>query len=64
MKTQVKKVITLSGGAAILVLAIGFGGHELSPSGTTTRGSSTIAPAFRPRCSRRMFHSPSISKRL
>ncbi len=48
MKYQATKAFTLSGGAAILVLAIGFGGHELSPSGTTTRGSSTIAPAFRP----------------
>ena len=48
MKSQVKKAITLSGGAAILVLAVAFGGGDLSPSGTTIRGSSSIAPAFRP----------------
>src|SRR5581483_2361167 len=42
------KAITLSGGAAILVSAVGFGGNELSPISTTTRSSSTIAAAFRP----------------
>ncbi len=46
MKSQVKKAITLSGGAAVLVLAVGFGGYELSPSGTTPTGSSSIALAY------------------
>jgi hypothetical protein len=32
MKSQAKKAITLSGGAAILVLTIGFGGSDLLTS--------------------------------
>jgi hypothetical protein len=51
MKPQAKKAITLSGGAAILVLAVGFGDGTLLPSGTTTTTtapSSTITPESRP----------------
>lgn len=47
MKTQAKKAIALAGGAAILVLAVGFGGGDLSPNGATTTRSSSIALAFR-----------------
>lgn len=49
MKSQAKKAIALSGGAAILVLAVGFGG-DLPPRPTTTTATthtSSIALAFR-----------------
>lgn len=51
MKSQAKKAIAVSSGAAILVLAVGFGDGRLLPSGTTTTTttpSSSIAPASRP----------------
>ena len=46
MKSQVNKAITLSGGAAALVLAVAFGGGDLSPNGATNTRSSSIALAF------------------
>lgn len=39
MKSQAKKAITLSGGAAFLVFAVGFGGGDPLPTGTTTTPS-------------------------
>jgi hypothetical protein len=50
MKSQAKKAIALSSGAAILVLAVGLGDGGLLPSGTTTTTtrSSSITPASRP----------------
>ncbi|WP_236054765.1 MerR family DNA-binding transcriptional regulator [Mycobacterium sp. SM1] len=47
MKSHAKKAIALSGGAAILVLGVGFGGGDLSPSRGTTTRSSSIALTFR-----------------
>ena len=46
MKSQVTKAITLSGGAAILALAVAFAGGDLSPNGATNTRSSSIALAF------------------
>lgn len=48
MKSQVTQAIALSGGAAILVLAVGVGGGDLSPNGATTTRTSSIAQTFRP----------------
>lgn len=48
MKSQATKAITLSGGTAILVLAVGVGVGDLSPNGATTTRSSSIAQEFRP----------------
>lgn len=48
MKSQATKAIALSGSAAILVLAVGFGSGDLSPNGATTTRSSSTATAFRP----------------
>lgn len=47
MKLQAKQAITLSGATAILLLAVGFEGGDLSPSDTTPTRSSRIAPTFR-----------------
>jgi hypothetical protein len=50
MKSQAKKTIAVSSGAAILVLAVGFSDGGLLPSATTTTTtpSSRITPASRP----------------
>lgn len=46
MKSQATKALVLCGGAAILVIAFGAGGGDLSPNGATTTHSSSIALAF------------------
>lgn len=48
MKSQATKAIALSGGAAILVLAVGFGGGDPSPNSATTTRSPSIALVFGP----------------
>lgn len=48
MKSQTKTAIALFGGAATLVLAVGFGGSELASSTTTpvATPTSSVAPAL------------------
>lgn len=43
MKSQATKALALCGGAAILVIALGLGGGDLSPTGAPATHSSSIA---------------------